>query len=113
MLESQPCVYILDSNERGTLYVDVTSDLIKRIREHQNNMVEGFTKRYGVHALVWYEQHGSMIAAISRAKAIMEWKRAWKLQLIEGDNPGWDDLYPRLIADEREVDSGPRRNELA
>lgn len=64
---------------------------------------------YGVHTLVWYEQHESMTSAISREKAIKEWKRAWKLQLIESANPGWDDLYPQLIADESKVESGLRR----
>jgi len=111
MLERYPCVYMLASKERGTLYVGVTSDLIKRIWEHKNTPVEGFTKRYGVHTLVWYEQHESMISAISREKAIKEWKRTWKLQLIEGANPGWDDLYPKLIADEPKMGSGLRRND--
>jgi len=111
MFERHPCVYVLASKERGTLYIGVTSDLIKRIWEHKNNLAEGFTKRYGVHTLVWYEQHESMISAISREKAIKEWKRAWKLQLIEGANPGWDDLYSQLIADESKVDSGLRRND--
>ncbi|HET6914167.1 MAG TPA: GIY-YIG nuclease family protein [Rhodanobacteraceae bacterium] len=96
MRERQPAVYILASKERGTLYVGVTSDLIKRI-EHKNDLVEGFTKRYRVHALVWYEQHDTMELAIAREKAIKEWKRAWKLEIIEKTNPGWRDLYDDLL----------------
>jgi putative endonuclease len=76
MHERHPCVYILASRERGTLYVGVTSDLIKRIWEHKNDLVEGFTKKYRVHDLVWYERHGTMESAIGREKAMKEWKRA-------------------------------------
>jgi putative endonuclease len=104
MLERRPCVYVLASKERGTLYVGVTSDLIKRIWEHKNNVVDGFTKKYRVHNLVWYEQHGTMEAAILREKAIKEWKRAWKLELIESTNPHWDDLYPGLTNQSGEQD---------
>ncbi len=89
----QPCVYILASSRNGTLYVGVTSDLQKRVWEHKSNLVEGFTKRYGVHVLVWYELHGTMDSAIAREKAIKEWKRQWKLQVIEQDNTTWRDLY--------------------
>ncbi len=83
----QPCVYILASRWRGTLYIGVTSDLIKRVWEHRNDLVSGFTSRYRVHDLVWYEQHGDMYQAIVREKAIKEWQRAWKIELIEKDNP--------------------------
>lgn len=93
----RPCVYILAGGWHGTLYVGVTSDLIKRIWEHKNDVVAGFTKRYGVHNLVWFEQHATMETAIAREKAIKEWKRAWKIDLIEKDNPKWRDLYPELI----------------
>ncbi|MEW6331701.1 MAG: GIY-YIG nuclease family protein [Pseudomonadota bacterium] len=93
----QPCVYILASDKNGTLYLGVTSDLIKRIWEHKNDVVPGFTNRYGVHELVWYELHDSMESAISREKAIKEWKRQWKLELIERMNPQWKDLYPELL----------------
>jgi putative endonuclease len=79
MTSKQPCVYILASRRNGTLYVGVTSDLIKRVWEHKNDLVEGFTKRYSVHTLVWYEQHESMPTAIQREKAIKEWRRKWKL----------------------------------
>ena len=92
----QPCVYILASRRNGTLYVGVTSDLVKRIWAHKNDLVEGFTRRYGVHTLVWYEIHETMDSAISREKAIKNWKRAWKLGLIEVMNPEWRDLYDEL-----------------
>ena len=93
----QPCVYLLASKRNGTLYVGVTSDLLQRVWQHRNGAVEGFTKRYGVHDLVWYEIHDTMDSAITREKAIKEWKRAWKLELIEKDNPGWSDLYEGLL----------------
>ncbi len=75
----------------------MTSDLVKRVWEHKNDVVEGFTKRYGAHTLAWYEPHEDMAAAIAREKAIKEWKRRWKLELIEKTNPGWRDLYPELF----------------
>jgi putative endonuclease len=93
----QPCVYLLASSKNGTLYVGVTSDIIKRIREHKSDVVEGFTKKYGVHTLVWYEIHENMESAISREKTIKGWKRQWKLELIEKENPAWTDLYKSLI----------------
>jgi putative endonuclease len=93
----QPCVYLLASRRNGTLYVGVTSDLIKRIWEHQNHVVAGFTQKYGVGKLVWYEPHASMESAIQREKAIKEWKRAWKMNLIEKTNPEWVDLFETLL----------------
>ncbi len=96
-MSKQPAVYILSSKRNGTIYVDVTSDLVKRVWEHRNNLVEGFTKRYGVHQLVWYELHESMDSAIRREKRLKDWKRNWKLQLIESTNPNWEDLYPMVI----------------
>ena len=96
-MNKQPAVYILASNRNGTLYIGVTSDLIKRIWEHRNNMAEGFTKRYGVHRLVWYELHESMESAIEREKRLKEWKRVWKLELIERVNPDWQDLYDTIV----------------
>jgi putative endonuclease len=93
----QPCVYLLASRRNGTLYVGVTSDLLQRIWQHKNDFVGGFTKRYGVHSLVWYETCGTMETAISREKAIKEWKRAWKIRLIEEKNPEWRDLYNELL----------------
>jgi putative endonuclease len=92
----QPCVYLLASRRNGTLYVGVTSDVVKRVWEHKENLIDGFTKRYGVHTLVWYELHESMEAAIQREKAIKEWKRRWKVELIEKTNPQWRDLYEEL-----------------
>ena len=91
-----PCVYILASRRNGTLYVGVTSDLIKRVWQHKNDLVEGFTKQYGVHVLVWYESHETMESAIKREKAIKKWNRKWKLKLIEQSNPQWRDLYEEL-----------------
>ncbi len=93
----QPCVYILASRRNGTLYVGVTSALIRRVWEHKQDLVEGFTRRYGVHRLVWYEPHPSMESAIRREKAMKEWKRKWKLELIESMNPDWRDLYEELL----------------
>ena len=92
----QPCVYILASRRNGTLYVGVTSNLVQRVWQHKNDLVAGFTKRYGVHTLVWYESHETMESAIGREKAIKEWKRAWKLELIEKGNPAWLDLFGEL-----------------
>src|SRR6187455_499981 len=82
-MTKQPCVYILASKRNGTLYIGVTSDLVKRVWQHRNDLADRFTKRYGVHRLVWYEQCGITEAAIAREKAIKEWKRAWKIRLIE------------------------------
>jgi len=96
-VNKQPAVYILASRTNGTLYVGVTSDLVKRIWEHRNNMVDGFTKRYGVHQLVWYELHEDMQSAIEREKRLKEWKRKWKLELIESTNPNWQDLYYTIV----------------
>ena len=96
-MSKEPAVYILAGKRNGTLYIGVTSDLVKRVWEHKNNMVEGFTKRYGVHQLVWYELHDNMESAIEREKRLKNWKRAWKLKLIEGVNPDWEDLYHRIV----------------
>jgi putative endonuclease len=96
-LAKEPCVYIMASRRNGTLYVGVTSNLIKRIWEHKNDVVPGFTQKYTVHRLVWYELHGTMEDAIAREKAIKEWQRQWKLSLIEKDNPEWTDLYEELL----------------
>lgn len=85
------------SRRNGTLYAGVTSDLIRRVWEHKNDAVEGFTKRYKVHDLVWYELHQSMETAIGREKALKNWKRKWKLELVEKTNPEWRDLYPDLL----------------
>lgn len=96
MRERNPCVYMLASKRNGTLYVGVTSDLVKRVWEHKNNVVEGFTQQYSVHVLVWYEMHETMESAIAREKAMKEWKRAWKTRRIEEINPEWNDLYESI-----------------
>ncbi|HMU61869.1 MAG TPA: GIY-YIG nuclease family protein [Gemmatimonadales bacterium] len=92
----QPCVYILANKCRGTLYVGVTSSVVARVWQHANHLVDGFTKRYDVTRLVWFEVHPTMESAIRREKAIKEWKRTWKIELIEGANPGWNDLRELL-----------------
>jgi putative endonuclease len=96
-MRKQPAVYILASGRNGTLYIGVTSDLQKRIWEHKNDLIEGFTKRYSVHRLVYYELHDEMVSAITREKQIKKWKRDWKLNLIEGQNPDWNDLWERVL----------------
>ncbi len=96
-MNKQPAVYLLASKRNGTLYIGVTSNLIKRIWEHRNNAVDGFTERYAVHDLVWYELHESMESAITREKHMKDWQRKWKIKLIEGTNPKWEDLYPTLV----------------
>ncbi len=97
-MERQPCVYMLASKRNGTLYTGVTSNLLKRVWEHKNNLVEGFTNKYGVHTLVWYELHNTMDSAIQREKAIKNWKRVWKLKVIEKMNSHCrHDLYSDLL----------------
>ena len=93
----QPCVYILASRYHGTLYVGVTSDLVQRVWQHKNDSADGFTKRYRIHDLVWYEVHDTMHSAIAREKAIKEWRRAWKITLIEKDNLQWHDLFDWIV----------------
>ena len=93
----QPCVYILASKRNGTLYVGVTSDVVRRAWEHRTGKMEGFTKYYGVHHLVYAEFHETMTDAIMREKRIKKWRRARKLHLIERDNPQWRDLYDEYI----------------
>jgi len=90
-------VYILASTRNGTLYVGVTSDLIKRVYEHKSDLADGFTKRYGVHNLVYFETVDDIETAIAREKQIKRWNRAWKVRLIEKVNPHWRDLYPDLL----------------
>ena len=93
----QPAVYILASQPYGTLYTGVTSDLPKRIWEHKNDYADGFTKRYGVHVLVYFEIHENMISAINREKQIKKWNRSWKIRLIESTNSEWRDLWNEII----------------
>ena len=89
--------YILASKRNGTLYVGFTSDLARRIYEHKNDFVEGFTRKYGVHTLVYFEECDDREAAVLREKQIKEWKRRWKLEMIEKVNPEWEDLYEQIL----------------
>ena len=93
----QPAVYILASQRNGTLYIGVTSNLAQRIWQHKNDVVEGFTEKYGVHTLVYFELLDDMPNAIAREKQLKKWNRAWKLSLIEKQNPTWEDLWPTII----------------
>ena len=97
MFMKQYYTYILASQKNGTLYVGVTSDIIKRVYEHKQNLVDGFTKKYNVHELVYYEKHIEVNEAILREKQIKKWNRKWKIRLIEENNPGWKDLYDEII----------------
>ncbi len=89
-------VYILASQRNGTIYIGVTSDLIKRIYEHKQGVVEGFTKKYGVKTLVYYEPFGDVSIAIHRETQMKKWNRKWKIELIEKENPDWKDLYEEI-----------------
>ena len=102
-MEKQACVYILTNKRNGTLYTGVTSNLIKRTWQHKNHVTEGFTKKYRLHKLVWYELHQDMESAILREKQIKNWRRSWKLKLIEEFNPQWHDLYANIL----DAGSGP------
>jgi putative endonuclease len=95
-MTKQPCVYLLASQRNGTLYIGVTSDLIDRVYQHRNELDEGFTKRYKIHDLVWYEPHQTMESAIQREKQLKKWDRKAKIGLIEQNNPHWKDLWPEL-----------------
>ena len=90
-------VYILASKRNGTLYIGITNDLIQRVYEHKSCIYEGFTKKYGVHYLVYFEEHCNIDQAIKREKQLKEWKRKWKIELIEDFNPEWKDLYNTLM----------------
>jgi len=89
-------VYILASKRKGTLYVGITNDLIRRIHEHKNNQIDGFTRKYKIHRLVYYEQFDDSYSAIQREKRLKRWLRKWKIELIESVNPDWCDLYEKL-----------------
>jgi putative endonuclease len=95
--KKQPVGYILASQKYGTLYIGVTSDLVKRVWQHKNDILGGFTETYKVHLLVFFELHTTMKAAIQREKEIKRWKRSWKIHLIEMENPNWRDLYGMVI----------------
>ena len=116
-----PTTYLLASHRNGTLYVGVTSDLLKRLHEHRESLIPGFTSDYGVFRLVWFEQHATMEHAIVREKRIKKWNRAWKIRLIEENNPDWRDLaldlgFPalpsrRLAREDRSGDGFPPSRE--
>ena len=95
-MEKDFYVYILASKRNGTLYIGVTSDLVRRVYQHKHNLAAGFTKRYKVHKLVYYERHLEAEPAIRREKLLKDWNRRWKLELIEKSNPDWDDLYDNI-----------------
>lgn len=95
-MTKQPAVYILASGRMGTLYIGVTSNLVQRLWQHREHLAEGFTARYGVTRLVWYELHGTMESAILREKRLKKWNRGWKVELIEQTNPYWNDLWPEV-----------------
>ena len=107
-MDKQPCVYLLASRRNGTLYVGVTSNLLKRVYEHRNGLADGFTRRYGVHDLVWYELHAGMENAILREKQLKKWSRTAKIRLIEQSNSDWRDLWPGLASPS--LDSGFRQS---
>ena len=96
-MERQPAVYMLASGRNGTLYIGVTSDLIARTWQHREHSVPGFTERHRVTRLVWFEQHATMEAAISRERQLKKWNRAWKIRLIEQSNPYWNDRWPEIV----------------
>ena len=98
-VEKAPCVYIMASRRNGTLYIGVTSDRHARVSSHKQDLLEGFTKKYKVHKLAYYEMHETMDAAIRREKQLKEWRRAWKIRLIESMNPEWIDLFDERTGD--------------
>ena len=95
-MHRQPAVYIMASRRNGTLYIGVTNNLIKRVWEHKNASIDGFTCRHSVHHLVYYELHEDIYQAITREKRLKKWERAWKIRIIESRNPLWRDLYPEI-----------------
>jgi putative endonuclease len=96
------CVYLLASKPYGTLYIGVTSNIVGRTTQHRDGVFKSFTKKYGIHRLVWFEEFGDIHLAIQREKTMKHWSRQWKINLIEQDNPHWEDLYQRFFA------TGPR-----
>ncbi|HEU4853776.1 MAG TPA: GIY-YIG nuclease family protein [Nitrosospira sp.] len=96
-MERNPAGYILASKRNGTLYIGVTGDLVKRVWQHKHDLVEGFTRKYSVHMLVYFEMHCEMVEAIQREKQLKKWNRAWKIGLIEKNNPLWRDLWQDIV----------------
>ena len=99
-------VYIMTNKPDGTLYVGVTNDLVRRVYEHRTHAVKGFTDRYNLERLVWYEPHDSPSEAIRREKALKRWHRAWKIDLIEAANPGWRDLWDEIVGSSPTMTAG-------
>jgi len=99
MTQKYPAVYLLANKRNGTLYIGVTSNLVQRIWQHKNDLGDGFTKKYGIHRLVYYELHATMIDAIRREKQLKKWNRAWKIRLLEERNPEWLDLWADILGD--------------
>jgi putative endonuclease len=95
-MEKAFCVYMLASARNGTLYIGVTSDLVRRVWQHREGLADGFSKKYRTSILVWYEQHDTADSAITREKQIKKWNRGWKIRLIEETNPYWNDLYKQI-----------------
>ena len=89
-------VYILASQKHGTIYIGVTNDLVRRVYQHKNKLIKGFTSKYSVDRLVWFETYDDITVAIEREKELKKWRREWKINLIEQDNPNWDDLYDAI-----------------
>lgn len=96
-MQKQYYVYILASNKHGTLYIGATDDLVKRVYQHKNNFVEGFTKKYNIHMLVYHESTSNANSMITRERQLKKWNRQWKIELIEKFNPKWKDLYEEII----------------
>src|SRR5690606_16093668 len=96
-MPKQPAVHLLANSRNGALYVGVTSNLVQRVWQHREHLADGFSRRYGVAMLVWYEQHETMESAIIREKRIKKWNRSWKIQLIEAMNPEWRDLWTAIL----------------
>lgn len=96
-MNKQSCVYLLASKRNGTLYVGVTSNLVKRVWQHKAHVTDGFVSKYRISSLVWFELHETMEAAIRREKQLKKWRRAWKIRMIESMNPKWRDLYTDLL----------------
>ena len=91
-------MYIVTNKRNGTLYIGLTDDLVKRVWQHREGLLPGFTKRYALKLLAWFEQHESRESAFQREREMKKWNRAWKLELIEKQNPGWRDLWPEIAA---------------
>jgi putative endonuclease len=100
LIHSSTAVYMMASRKHGTLYTGVTGQFIQRIVEHREGLLEGFTKRYGVKRLVWFEMHDGIETAIRREKSIKKYRREWKINLIERENPHWEDLFPALMREQ-------------